>query len=249
MKLTVLGSSGSSPTRINPASGYLVEGGGETVWMDAGPGTFMELGSHMDPGKLSAVVISHIHVDHSSDLFALYSYLAYGPGGDYPIPVYVPVEARIQLTEYARGTQEDVFHRVLELHTVGSGDKAEIGDLTLTFGDAQHTVPALVTTVEENGRSLVYSGDTGPGGDLAAAAQGCDVLLCEASYEGDRTPDLWDGHLTATEVGHLASAAEATELIVTHLRATQDRDRTAQEAAEAYGRDVAVAWCRDVYEI
>jgi len=249
MQLTVLGSSGSSPSRTNPASGYLVEAGGQSIWLDAGPGTFMRLGSYMDPGQLSAAVVSHIHVDHSSDIMALYSYLAYGPGGDFPIPVFVPVEARDQLSAYARGTQLEVFHRVLDIQTVEPGDKAQIGDVTLQFAEAQHTVPALITTVEHESRSLVYSGDTGPGSELPVAARDCDLLLCEATYQGERTPELWDGHLTASEVGELASAADVDRLVITHLRATQNRELTAEEAIAAFGRDVPVALPDDVFDI
>ncbi len=79
MNLTILGSTAGAPSRRNPASGYLVESEGVSIWMDAGTGTFMELAKRVDPGKLDAVVISHTHVDHCSDLFGLYGYLAFGP--------------------------------------------------------------------------------------------------------------------------------------------------------------------------
>ena len=85
MSLTVLGSGGGSATRINPGSGYLVTAGDDSIWLDAGPGTFMALGAVMDPGELSALVISHIHVDHCSDLFALFGYLA--ARNRVPVPV------------------------------------------------------------------------------------------------------------------------------------------------------------------
>ena len=68
MKLTVLGSTAGAPSRTNPASGYLVEHGETSIWMDAGTGTFMELARHVDPGTLDAVLLSHTHVDHVSDL-------------------------------------------------------------------------------------------------------------------------------------------------------------------------------------
>ena len=61
--LAVLGSSCGSPTRANPASGYLVTSGDTTVWLDAGTGTFMALGARMDPGSLPAVVLGRLGLE------------------------------------------------------------------------------------------------------------------------------------------------------------------------------------------
>ena len=108
MKLTVLGSSGGAPTRTNPASGYLVETDDETLWIDAGTGTFMPLAARIDPGRLSAVVLSHMHVDHCSDIFGLYGYLAYGPSGTVPVPVYLAEGGVEHLAEFARVRRVDL---------------------------------------------------------------------------------------------------------------------------------------------
>ena len=69
MRLTILGSSGGTPSRTNPASGYLIEHGRTSLWLDAGTGTFMELARHIDPGRLDAVVLSHRHVDCVSNSY------------------------------------------------------------------------------------------------------------------------------------------------------------------------------------
>ena len=52
-----------------------------------------------------------------------------------------------------------------------------------------HPVPAYAIRVTHGGRSLVYSGDTGPCTALDEMAKGCDVFLCEASFvEGAANP-------------------------------------------------------------
>ena len=74
MDLTVLGCSGSYGAPGGGAcSGYLVRAGGTAVWIDCGNGTFANLHEHIDPGDLSAVVITHGHADHfgTSYLFPL----------------------------------------------------------------------------------------------------------------------------------------------------------------------------------
>jgi ribonuclease BN (tRNA processing enzyme) len=249
MRLTVLGSSGGAPSRSNPASGYLIEAGATTVLLDAGTGTFMELAARVDPGALSAVVISHIHVDHCADLYGLYGYLAFGPSGVVPIPVFVPDGAAAHLASFARATEEHVFHHVLDLITVGAGDEVAVADMILRFGSAVHGVPGLVTRIERQGRALVYSGDTGPGGDLVALAAGVDLALVEASIVGGRGPAHTPHHLTAGEAGVACAAAGASSLIVTHVSPTLDGMAAVAEAAAGFAGPVALAEPGASYEV
>jgi ribonuclease BN (tRNA processing enzyme) len=249
MKLTVLGSSGGAPTRINPASGYLVEAGSDTVWIDAGTGTFMPLAARIDPGQLSAVVLSHLHVDHCTDIFGLYGYLAFGPSGTVPVPVYLPEGGAEHLADFARAGAEHVFHSVLDVITVGPGDTVSVGGATLTFGAAVHPVPALVTRLTAAGVSMTYSGDTGPGSDLVELATGSDLLLCEASLAGERSDAAYPYHLTATEAGGAAAAADVDRLVITHLVHTVDAPTAVTEASTAFGRPVEIAVPGAIFEI
>lgn len=236
--LTVLGSSGGSPTRTNPASGYLLTSGAASVWLDAGTGTFMALAGHMDPGTLSAVVISHIHVDHCSDLFGLYGYLAHGPSGNVSIPVYVPQGAAEHLSAFVRAGEGHVFHTVFDLTEVVPGDEVDVAGTKIRFGKAIHPVPALVTRVEAGDTVVTYSGDTGPGSDLTELATDADLLLCEAYIAGERAGDTYPYHLTAAEAGSAAEAAGVRRLVITHLAADIDPATAVVEAKVAFGGPV-----------
>ena len=209
MKLTVLGSNASSPSRTNPASGYLVEIEGKSILLDAGPGVFMKLSEIMDPGLLDAVVVSHTHVDHCSDVLALFTYMAYGPSGPIPIPVYAPKGTRDHLAAFVRADSGHVFHQVFDFREQSPGDETWIGSARVTFGEAVHPVPALVIRFDVGTGSLVYSGDTGPGGDLATMANEASLLVCEAALQGIRDHKTFDHHLTAVDAGELASWAGA----------------------------------------
>jgi len=239
--LTVLGSAGGAPTRTNPASGYLVESEGTAVWLDAGTGTFMELARHTDPGTLAAVVLSHIHVDHCSDVFGLYGYLAFGPSGLVPVPVFGPIGASEHLSAFARAGEEHVFRSVLNLIDVVVGSAVAIGDVSIRFGRAVHPVPALVTRFDTPDGSIVYSGDTGPGSDLAELAKGADVLLCEATIAGERSAQTYPYHLTASEAGRVAAEAGVSQLIVTHLASGVDPDQALEEAAAEFHGKIGLA--------
>jgi ribonuclease BN (tRNA processing enzyme) len=71
MQLVVLGGSAASPNAGAGCSGYLVQHGDDNVVLDLGPGTLPELRRHTDYRTLRAVVISHLHPDHTLDLVAL----------------------------------------------------------------------------------------------------------------------------------------------------------------------------------
>ena len=241
MRLIVLGSSGTYPVPGRPASGYLVEHENTRVWMDAGPGTFMALADRVDPGSLDAVVISHIHIDHCSDLFALYHHLSFGPGGRVPVPVFVPADAAASLASFVRADDDSPFYSALHLTTVGDGDGATVGAFDIRFAAADHSVPANCTRIEVNGKVLVYSGDTGTGGGIRSLAEEADVLLCEATYQGAAEDKSFTLHLTAAEAGELARAAGARRLILTHLAPTLDPVRSLAEAEGAFGKPVLLA--------
>ena len=239
--LTILGSAGGSPTRTNPASGYLLESGDTSMWVDAGTGAFMELARHIDPGTLDAVVLSHIHVDHCSDIFGLYGYLAFGPSGTVPVPVYLPPGASDHLSAFARAGDEHVFHSVLDLTEVDGGSEVVVGDISVRFGRAVHPVPALVTRFDTPDGSLVYSGDTGPDSDLADLALGADTLLCEATIAGERDALTYPYHLTAKEAGAIATKAGVSRLILTHFAAGIDQAASLAEAATEFGAQISLA--------
>jgi ribonuclease BN (tRNA processing enzyme) len=249
MNLTILGSTAGAPSRRNPASGYLVESEGVSIWMDAGTGTFMELAKRVDPGLIDAVVISHTHVDHCSDLFGLYGYLAFGPSGDVPVKVYVPGGAAEHLAAFARASDEHIFNMVLDIDEVAPGDVVSVGGMEIRFGGAIHPVPALVTRIDADGVSLTYSGDTGPGGDLIEMATGADVLLCEASLVGIRDERTYPYHLTAREAGEIAAWGGVDRLILTHIGAVMDPQQSVDEASGSFAGPIEYAESGRVFEM
>lgn len=232
MRLTVLGSSGTYPTADNPASGYLVGAGATTILLDLGPGVFPALRRRMEAPD--AVVLSHVHPDHCADLFPLFNEYRFGPSEVSGLPVMAPSGLRHRFAEFLDAEGDHDLFRVFAFDEVMPGDERTVGDLTLRFGEASHPVPALVVVVESGGRRLVYSGDTGPGGDLVAASQGADLLLCEASLQGPEAEDRFPYHLYAGEAGAIAARAGVGRLVVTHVPPTLDPAVSVAEAAAEY---------------
>jgi ribonuclease Z len=65
---------------------------------------------------------------------------------------------------------------------------------------------------------VVLLGDTSDPSGIAAAAADCDLLVCEATYDGSRAEKarIW-GHMTAPGAGAFAAAIRARALAITHF--------------------------------
>lgn len=237
----MLGSNAGAPARTNAASGYLVEGPAGSVLLDAGPGTFMRLAERIEPADLDGVVISHRHVDHCSDLFGLYAYLAYEHGGDVRIPIVVPTGVPQAMATFVGAGADHAFHRVFDFEEIEPGSTTYLGGYRVAVGSAVHPVPALVTRLEGGGADLTYSGDTGPGGDLIELATGTTTLLCEAAIQGARDADTYPYHLTAFEAGEIAAATGVHELVLTHISSRLDPQLSIDQAAGAFVGPISYA--------
>jgi ribonuclease BN (tRNA processing enzyme) len=238
VRLRVLGSNGTYPTPGRPASGYLVEHADSLVMVDAGPGTVAAFQEWASPGRLDALVVTHIHPDHCSDVPVLYHLFRFGPAVRRGIRALGPDGVADRLVAFMGAGPGDEIMGVFEWQTVGKGDRAQVGEIALAFGIADHPVPTLVTSLEAGGRRLVLSSDTGPGGDLLQMASDADLLVCEATVQGGPGASWWPYHLSAGEAGALARRAGARRLLLTHVAPILDPVRSVDEAKETFGGPV-----------
>jgi len=246
VRLTVLGSNGTYPTPGRPASGYLVTGR-VTIWMDAGPGTLVALLEMADLNEIDALVLSHGHADHCLDVIPLFNMLRYGIPRRNRLPVYAAEGVVDRLAAFVGAGPRHDFFQVFDFVTVGPGASASVGGLNLVWGAAVHSVPAVVTRMDADGKSLAYSGDTGPGGDLIEIASHADLLLCEATNQGSRSQDDYPYHLYAIEAAAAARDAGAGRLLVTHIAPTLDETASVAEAAAVF--EGPVEWAAPGLEV
>jgi ribonuclease BN (tRNA processing enzyme) len=235
MRVHVVGSSGTFPEPGNPASGYLIEHKSTRVWCDAGPGTFMSL--PIDTDLIDAVVISHAHPDHCSDLSAAYHAWTYRPEPRDPVPLMAPESVWERFTAFI-AKEPDCF----EFTPVSRGVAAMFGDMSVSFIDTEHPVPTVGSLWEaENGRTLFFTADTGPGGDWRSLAEDVDVMLSEASYQGDPEDKEYPHHLTAGEAAAIAREVGAKRLVLTHIPPYLDNSVSIAEAEAVFDRPVQLA--------
>lgn len=233
LSVLVLGCDGSWPGPGGASSGYLVRSATTAVLLDLGPGTFANLQRLADPAAVDAVVLSHEHPDHWTDLYGLANHARFALGRT-ALPVYAPTG----LAERAHLTGSPA----LAWHTVTDSTRLSFGDLTCTFRRTDHRAhgnETLAVRVDGAGRSLGYSADTGPGWSLADLGPGLDLVLCEATFTSGHEGTA--GHLSGRQAGAQARDAGARRLVLTHRWPTVDAAQVRAEAEVTFGGPVEQA--------
>lgn len=195
----------------------------------------------VDPDLIDAVIISHQHPDHTTDLFTAYHAYRYRPEPRLGIPVYCPEEVRDRLRDFVEVSDHSEMTRTFDFRPVVGGDQIEVGDIQISFMWSDHSVPTLASRWEANGRVFAYSADTGPAGDWMKVADNADLFLCEASYQGAPGANSYPHHLTATEAGSLARSRQARHLMLTHIPPYLDSSLSVSEAEATFDRPVELA--------
>ncbi|MEI2716954.1 MAG: MBL fold metallo-hydrolase [Candidatus Nanopelagicales bacterium] len=229
MHLTVVGSAGSFPGPESPASCYLVEHEGTTIVLDMGNGSLGHLQRFTDIYDIDAVVLSHLHVDHFIDVCSYHVALRYRPDGiSRRIPIWGPADTHQRLVA-AYGLR-DGADMSGELDVRAIQPEFSVGPFTITTQRMTHPVEAYAIRVDAGGRSLTYSGDTGPNDRLRTLARDTDLALFESSFVSGpaNPPDL---HMTGAEAAEIADRAGAAGLLVTHLVPWHPPERIHAEAA------------------
>jgi ribonuclease BN (tRNA processing enzyme) len=246
MKLTVLGGSGVWPPAGGACSGYLIEEAGFRLLIDPGYATLPRLLEYIPADAVDAVIVSHGHPDHIADINPLLRARALRDDPARPLPLYAPVGAlRAVLALDRPGMLDGAF----DLRDVAGGDTLAIGPFEVVTRSLPHFLPNLGLRIGADGRSITYTGDAGPSGDLVELATGTDVLLAEATFV-DQVPADNAGYLSsALDAAEQAHRAVARRLLLTHLSPGTDPDASVAAARTAFAERIDVATAGVVVEL
>jgi ribonuclease BN (tRNA processing enzyme) len=212
VRLTVIGSSPAWPNPGSAQSGYLLEANGKLL-LDCGPGV---LGRLRETGLLDvdAIAITHFHLDHWGDLVPWCWLAAYGRERLSRPRLLVPPGGSAELERFADlWGNEAMFDRAFAVEEYLPETPLEAAGFLLEARRVPHfELPAYGFRVTCEGRTLAYSGDSGPGPHLNDLAAGADLFLCEATLERADKEASPRGHLAADE----AVAAATGPVLLTH---------------------------------
>lgn len=262
--LQVLGSGGPELTDGRASSGYLLwVDGRSAVLIDAGPGTalhFEASGARLE--DLDAILMTHLHVDHSAGL-AAWIKGGYFTARKRPLPVYGPAgnDFLPPTDTFVRRLigNEGVYPYLADLQPGGGGafevaghviDPAVDTVITLSLSKtvtvaavATHhgPIPALAWRLAVGDTAIVISGDTTNQGHTVNSLDDGDIdlLIAHNAIPESATGAASGLHMRPTDIAALAKAMEPDILLLSHfMRRSWDEvvDTQRRIAAEFAGR-------------
>jgi ribonuclease BN (tRNA processing enzyme) len=246
-RLVVLGSCGAWPEAGRACSGFVLEHDGFRVVLDLGYGTLPRLLSLLDSSVadgLDAVLVTHHHPDHMTDLHGLFRARWFGRRDAPPVPLFAP-EPVMGVLCSIEDDDADAVRQVFDWRPLPAGPYA-LGPFRLESRDLPHYVPNAGVRLSYEALTVAYTGDTGPDPAVAELGHDADLFIVEASDRDQQpsTPPAPEGrrfHLTAAQAGKHAAAAGARRLMLTHFWPGNDRERSLSDARGEFGGEVLLA--------
>jgi ribonuclease BN (tRNA processing enzyme) len=244
MKLTILGNNGPYPSAGGACSGYLIQDDKTNILIDCGNGVLSNLFKIIPFEKLDAIILTHLHSDHMSDMMVLrYAVQIKMNKGmiNKQISVYAPSEPA---EEYNRLDSKGIF----DLKTINSESELQFGNLKFTFKEMKHPMMCFAVSIFDGVRRFVFSGDTAWNENIIEFSRNADLAMLDAGLlTKDKTNENVP-HLTAEECGIIAGKADVKRLMLTHFWPDYDRNELLREAKAKFD-NVILSELMKTYEI
>lgn len=247
VSLQVLGSGGPELDDGRASTSYLIWHNNQArVLVDAGPGSSVNFGlSNAQFADLDVILLSHLHVDHSSDLPA-YIKGAYFSNRQRILPIYGPdkntlMPSTTEFVERLFGIQgvypylsdslhvpEDVPHDTdnftLHAHDVPLTHDTVVvhrlsANLAVNAMAVHHgPVAALAWRVNLAGCVISFSGDmSNQWHKLAKFAKDADFLVMHNAVPEQTNAIARNLHMPPSEIGKIARQAQVKQLLLSHF--------------------------------
>ena len=235
LRITVIGCSGTYSSAESSCSSYLVQTDTTSVLLDAGPGSSIELQKHIDLADIDAIIVSHEHPDHWTELPSLYHAYRFGIRRLH-VPLYGTSGTRLL---FDAACVEGTAH-TFDWTTIDRSSELQVGDITFSFSLTDHPVETLAIRAEAGGRSVAYSADTGPGWSPAEFESPVDLLIYEASLRVDME-ELGIPHTSGRQAGIRSRDAGVGHLVLTHIPPGEDPVEREDSATAEYSGPIDIA--------
>ena len=221
MKFGVIGSSPAWPNPGGAHSGYVLEHPAGRLLIDCGPGVLGRLREREGWPRVDAIAITHFHLDHWGDLVPWVWGAMYRAGGvaidDRPA-LWVHEGGRDVLEQFGeRFGFRDMFDRVFTVREyAGDTAFAAAGVEVMPIRLPHYRLETYGFRLAVGGKTIAYSGDSGPSERLADLARDTDLFVCEATLNHGSDDGLPRGHLSVDEAMTAAAASGTRRVLLTH---------------------------------
>jgi ribonuclease Z len=237
IEITLLGT--GSPLvdaqRAGPAT--LVRAGASTLLFDCGRGVLMRAAAvGVAAGQLDALVLTHLHSDHITDLNDVITSRWVTSFAPSPLRVIGPPGTQRVIDGLLASLGPDISYRLehhddltwdppVEVHEHLDGIVLDEEGLRILAAPTDHRPvhPSVGYRVEHGGRSVVIAGDTIPCAGLDALCEGADALVHTVVREDmvravpvARLQDILDYHSSVEQAAQTAARGGVGTLVLTH---------------------------------
>ena len=209
MRVTFLGTGSAMMTADRAQTGLLVEDDDRTLLIDCGSGVLRRL-QQSDVGYegVEHLLLTHHHLDHVADLLPLMK--ARWLAGEESLTVAGPpgteklIEGLLDVHEY----MQDRLELTVRDEEPGT---FEVGGFEVEAMETRHSMRCHAYRF---GEQFCFSGDSEAFDELAAFADGCEVLVHDCSF-----PDEVDvsNHPTPSQLGEVLSGINVGTVFLSHL--------------------------------
>jgi len=220
VRVTFLGSGDAFNARARCHASYLISAPGTTLLLDCGPTALlaMKRDGH-SPEALDAVALSHLHGDHFAGLpFFFLTYIFDAPR-QRPLIIVGPPGTQSRIQDLYRAMYRDLSSRPMPFELrfieVMAGVRTTVAGVELLPFAVPHqeTEVSLGYRLTVDGKTILYSGDSGWTETLVTQSRGTDLFICECCFYETRV----DFHLDYPRIAENRSRFGCRRLVLTHL--------------------------------
>jgi ribonuclease Z len=251
------------PNRAGPST--LIEAGGTRLLVDAGRGVVMRLtAAGVLPTMLDAVLLTHLHSDHISDLndvVTTHWVMSRSPSA---LHIYGPRGTKHMIDGLLAMLSADISYRIAHHDDLVDGPHVEVHELDapceLQIGAAQISVrhtshqpvePSIGYRIVNDGKTVAIAGDTLPCAGLDQLCDRADVYV-QTVIRSDfvlmvpnpRFHDIIGYHSTMQQAAETASRNQVRTLVATHFvppPSPDTRDGWLALATEHFAGEIVLA--------
>jgi len=222
MNLVVLGSGSTVPHPRRTSSAYWLETSGGSILLDCSATASARMAQeNLDWPNLDAIWISHFHIDHCGGLGPLLVGMKHAPatqGRTRPLRIFGPPGIVELVANYSdvhdyRLLEQDFPVQVFEfdeLEKYGILPGVEAVTMSTPHTDESHAIHIR----DSDGKTFVFTSDTGFTETLSPLIQNADLLLMECSFVKEKPVAV---HLELAEAAYLIRKTNAKRVVLTHF--------------------------------